>query len=254
MLSVAVIAKDTAQTLPECLNSAKNLSDDIVVVVDAATIDATAQIAFDFGAKVYIREFDNFSAQKNFALSKCRYRWVLALDADETVSSRLAAEIKTVLPGTKNAAFSIPRLNYIFGKPVYHTNWSPETDRHVWLFDKSRARWSSQVHELVEVDGPVGRLNSPKTHINYQSVGQFISKMNQYTSLEVNSGKFSWTSYIIRPVWLRILFQPVWKFLRHYVLFMGFLDGWHGLFLSYLMAVYGLALSVKAWEKTRHRF
>ncbi|KKU94965.1 MAG: Glycosyl transferase family 2, partial [Candidatus Amesbacteria bacterium GW2011_GWC1_48_10] len=43
MLSVAVIAKDTAQTLPECLNSAKNLSDDIVVVVDAATIDATAQ-------------------------------------------------------------------------------------------------------------------------------------------------------------------------------------------------------------------
>ncbi|HBC72908.1 MAG: Glycosyl transferase family 2 [Candidatus Amesbacteria bacterium GW2011_GWB1_47_19] len=249
MLSISIIAKNASRTLPACIQSTRGLCDDVVVVVDSSTWDDTVKTASGLGARVYVRKFDNFSSQKNFAVSKCRYRWILALDADETVTPRLAEEIMQVLPGTRYSAFSIPRINYIFGRPICHTNWSPETDRHIWLFDKTKAGWSSAVHEQVLVTGPVGRLKNPKTHLNYQSVEQFIAKMNQYTSLEINSGKRSLTARLIRSHWLRVFFQPKWKFIRHYFLYLGFLDGWHGLFLSYLMAIYGLTLTVKSWQK-----
>lgn len=240
MLSVTIIAKDAASSLARCIKSVRSLASEIIVVVDSNTQDETADIARSLGAKVFTRKFDNFSSQKNFAVSKAKYEWILAMDVDEYISPQLSEEIKGVLSQAKYAAFIIPRQNYIFSKVIHYTDWGPNTDAHVWLWKKSRGKWVGDVHEEVVVQGLVGRLKGCKIHTNYNSVEQFIDKMNLYTSYEARNKRFTWWNLMV---------HPVWKFVRHYAVFIGFLDGWHGLFLSYLMAIYGLSIYVKAWEK-----
>lgn len=213
MISVSIIATSRDLILPQCLSSAKKLSDDVVIVTNSD------------------HKFVNYSNQKNFAASKCKYDWILSLDADEEISPGLIHELQTINyePYT---AFKIPRLNIIFGKPMYHTNWEPSADSHIWLYKKSAGcKWIEDVHEEVITSGPIGQLKNYKIHHNYKTVEEFMTKMNNYTSLEKNSA------------------PPLYDFLRRYIWHKGFLDGWHGLFLSYLMAIYHLSVWVKLWQK-----
>ena len=216
--SVAIIAADRSVILPQCLDTARKISDDIVIVTNTD------------------HKFVDFAHQKNYAISQTKYNWVLSLDADESLPPELITEISN-LDFSKDA-YSMPRLNYIFGKPIYHADWSPENDRHVWLFDKTKCHWEGTVHEHVAVTGSVGHLKNPKIHLNYQSVEQFIQKLNLYTSFEAKNKTYNPTLLFI---------YPFWKFIRHFIVFQGYLDGQHGFFLSYLQAIYGLTVYVKSW-------
>lgn len=231
MLTVTIITRDGAKSLPECVKSAQRIADDIVVVVDSRTTDNTAQIAQSLGARVFIHKFDDFSIQKNFAAAKASGDWILAMDDDETISDKLAEEISTILPTTDCVAFGIPRLNYIFGKAMYHTNWEPEADTHIWLWRKNMGKWVGVVHEELVVNGKVQKLHGQKIHHSYKTVEEFIDRANRYTSKEKKAT------------------NPIFDFFRRYVWHKGFLDGWHGLFLSYLQAIYHLIVWVKLWEK-----
>ncbi|TSC88375.1 MAG: glycosyl transferase family 2 [Microgenomates group bacterium Gr01-1014_16] len=206
-LSVAIIAKDRALILPQCLESANKISDDVVIITNAD------------------HKFINYSDQKNYAVSKCKHDWVFSLDADEWLSPQLIEEIKNL--DFSYDAYLMPRLNYIFGKPIYHSNWEPSSDTHIWLFNKNKSHWSNNVHEEVKVNGKVGKLTNYKIHQNYRTVEEFIAKMNTYTSLESKTT------------------NPFYDFLRRYLWHKGFLDGKHGLFLSYLMMVYHTVTWVK---------
>ena len=207
-LSIAIIAKNRECISFQSLDSARQVSDDIVIVTNAD------------------HKFVNFSDQKNFAASKCKYNWVLSLDADEELSSQLISELKT-LDYELFAAYKIPRLNIIFSKAMHHTNWEPTADTHIWLFDKTKCYWEREVHEEIVTDGPVGTLLGHKVHHSYQTVEEFMDKMNDYTSRETKTA------------------NPFFDFLRRYIWHMGFLDRWHGLFLSYLMVIYHTVTWVK---------
>lgn len=248
-ISICIIARDAQETLEACIKSIAALTDNVVVVIDPRTRDQTESIAGHLGARTFKRNFDNFSNQKNFADYNTLYDWVLSLDADEEISPDLANEIKTALVKPKFDAFSIPRLNYIFGKPIYHTNWGPKDDTHIWLYRKSKSTWQEVVHEHVKVNGKIGKLDNYKIHHSYKTVEEFLEKSNRYTTLEALPDKFNWAKVITRPLGLRFILQPPWKFFRHYILFLGFLDGWHGLFLSYLMAIYAFETNVKEWQR-----
>lgn len=230
-LSVIIITKNSADRISKCLSSVKDLSDDIVVVIDDSTVDKTESVVKQFGARYIRRKFTNFADQKNFAISACKNDWILSLDDDEYLTSQLCHEIVSVLPTTSCVAFKIPRLNYIFARPIYHSGWSPKNDSHVWLFRKSKSKWVGDVHEEVIFEGKVGTLKNYKIHNAYSTVEQFVSKLNQYTSLETKNQ------------------NPFGEFIKRYIWHRGFLDGWHGLFLSYLMFIYRLTTWVKIWEK-----
>lgn len=236
-VSVAIIAKDASQTLDRCLQSLKKITDDIVVVVDSTTSDDTHKIAKNHAARVYTRSLKDFSDQRNYALSQCHNSWVLSIDTDEWLSEGLASEIQSLdLENTEYVAFFLKRLNYIFQKPIYHTNWGPEDDKNIRLFNKTHSSWQGVVHEHISTNGRVGVLKNLLYHDAYISVEQFLDKTNKYTSFETPSAN---------PLF------PVWKFVRHYFVFAGFKDGWHGLFLSYLMAIYGLEINIKTWLKKK---
>ena len=242
MLSATIITLNEEKDLPRCLASLKGWVDEIVVV-DCGSIDKTVEIAKEFGAKVYLHVFDNYATQKNYAKDKTTQDWILSIDADEEIEKELAKEIINEIQSPKYDSYSIPRKNIIFGKLIKHTRWDPELDRHVWLWKKDKGKWSGDVHEEVVVDGAVGKLINAKIHHQYENVSEFLNMMNRYSDIDskemiANGRKFRL---------LQLFGQPVYNFLVRYFYRLGFLDGWRGLVLSYLMAVYHFNLWVKVW-------
>lgn len=216
MLSVTIVARDASVILSGCLESARKVSDDVIVVTNSS------------------HKFVNYSDQKNYAASKCKYDWILSLDADEWLENGLIKEIGDIKDWSYGG-FLIKRKNIILGKVMRHTNWEPEADKHIWLYNRNVGKWIGNVHEEVVVSGQIGELQNYKMHENYSSVEQFISKMNDYTNREEKAQ------------------NPCYDFLRRYIWHSGFLDGWHGLFLSYLQVISHLVVWVKLWEKKNSR-
>jgi glycosyltransferase involved in cell wall biosynthesis len=242
-VSIAIVARDAQKTLPTCLDSIKNLTDDIVIIIDNRTEDNTSEVAKRFGARVYTRQFDDYSGQKNFALSLTQYDWVLSLDADESASPELVKAIRDLPIVSLFPAFRIPRKNKIFGKYIKYTNWDPFG--LIRLFDKNKCHWSGEVHEEIVAEGTVGRLYDPIYHDNYRTMAEFMTRQDHYSTLEANrlfkqGIKFSWG---------QLLWQPAYDFFRRFIIHTGFLDGWHGLYLSYLMAIYHLSVWIKLWQR-----
>jgi len=246
-LTVTVITLNEEKDLRRCLESVRDLADEIVVV-DSGSTDKTVEIAKKYGAKVYHRDFDNYSNQKNYAVKKATGDWILSMDADEEIPPKLSKEIREAIGSDEFVAFNMPRRNIILGKFIKYSRWQPEFERHVvWLFRKGKGKWVGDVHETVVLDGDVGRLKNAKVHYQYETVNEFMNMMNKYSELDAeqrikNGLKFSF---------FRLIFDPVYNFLVRFFYRLGFLDRWRGFVLSYLMAVYHLELWIKVWEKER---
>lgn len=245
-LSVTIITLNEEKYLANALDSIKDVADEIVVV-DSGSTDNTVEIAIKFGAKVFVRRFDNYAAQKNFAVSKTSGEWILSLDADEQISDELSREIKAIISSQKSGVYngySIPRKNIIFGRFIKYTRWQPELDRHVWFWKKAQGKWSGAVHEEVEVEGKIGRLKSPKIHYQYETVREFLAMLNTYSLLDAQKR----VEKGIHFSFFRLTVDPLYNFLVRYIYRLGLLDGWRGFVLSFLMAVYEIEVWVKIWE------
>ena len=233
-LTAAIIARDAQRMLAGCLESV-GFADERLVLVDAATLDRTREVARRHGARVEERVFDNFAAQRDAALGLARGEWVLFVDADERVSPGLREEVlRTICQPGDNRAFWIPRQNLLMGRVVRHAGWFP--DYQLRLLERQAAHFDPlrPVHELALVDGAVGYLGQPLVHFNYASLSEFVRKQERYCGLEAER----WLATYGRPRQRALLGQPVREFWRRYVELEGHRDGWLGLLLSALLAVY----------------
>ncbi|MBP0021679.1 MAG: glycosyltransferase [Cyanobacteria bacterium SBLK] len=96
-LSLCIIVKDEEKSLPQCLDSVKDVVDEIVVL-DTGSSDRTPEIAAEYGAKVHYFEWCNdFAAARNEALKYVTGDWVLILDADERLNREIAPQIKVAI-------------------------------------------------------------------------------------------------------------------------------------------------------------
>jgi len=138
-VSVVIIARDAQKLIPACLSSVEKLTHDIVVVVDSRTTDHTADLASRQGCRVFVRDFDSYSGQKNYADTLTANDWILSLDADETATPGLIAAINDLPDIPVYKAYTVIRKNKIFGKYIKHTNWDP--DGLIRLFDRTGCRW-----------------------------------------------------------------------------------------------------------------
>lgn len=245
-LSVAIITLNAEKSLRKCLDSLKSLSTE-VILVDSGSKDKTVEIAKSYGVKTYFRKFDNFANQKNFAVSKTSGEWILAIDADEEISADLAQEIDEAIKGGQYAGYLIPRRNFILGKEIKFSRWSPDT--HIWLWKKGSGKWKGDVHEEVVIEGKVGLLKNSKIHYSHETIDSFMKANNLYSGLEAqslfnNSIKFS--------IW-KMLWQPVFEFVLRFLYKKGFLDGSKGFVLAYLMGLYRLTVWIKLWELEQKR-
>ena len=145
MLSVAIITFNEELNLERTLESVKLLAQEIVIV-DSYSTDKTVEIARAYGARVFQREFDGFSSQKNYLLDQCSGEFILLIDADEEISKNLAEEIESEMKNPGAEIYEAPFISYCFGKPVHYGGWSGFSK--IRLFRKGAVRFGEEkVHE-----------------------------------------------------------------------------------------------------------
>lgn len=246
MISATIITLNEEENIKKAIESLDGLVDEIIVV-DCGSKDKTLAFAKELGATVFIREFDNFASQKNWAAMKAQNEWILSLDADEIISDQLAEEIKIAIKNEDFSGYLIPRRNFILGAEIKHSRWSP--DVHIWLWRKDKGRWMGDVHEEVKVFGKVGLLKGSKIHNSHKSVSEFMEANDQYSNLEA---QILFKKGISFSFWKMIKLM-LFEFLVRFFYKRGFLDGWRGFVLSYLMAIYQLMVAIKLWELDKQK-
>jgi glycosyltransferase involved in cell wall biosynthesis len=246
-VSVTIITLNEAAHIAACLASVAWA--DEVLVVDAGSTDGTADLARAHGARVIVREWPGYAAQKNFAAGEAAHDWILSVDADERVPPALATEIRTVLASSSaSPGYRVPRVTWHLGRWIHTTDWYP--DYQLRLYDRRRARWTPRrVHESVEADGPVGRLTHDLEHLAYRDLSHHHQTMNRYTTLAAeqmyDDGR--------RAHIIDLVLHPPAAFLRNYVLRRGFADGGPGFIISAMNAHYVFLKFAKLWALERPR-
>ena len=225
-LSVAIITKNEAHNLPDCLRSIRFA--DQIVLVDSDSTDETLNIAKDFGCEIFKRDWQGFGLQKQFAIDQCRNKWVLVLDADERVPGKTALLIKEIITKTTAAAgYSFPRKNYFQGRWIKHAGWWP--DRVVRLFQKDCGRMTqATVHEAIEINGPVIELEAPLEHYTESRLDKLILKIDKYSSLGAEEAYLQGKQSSVWSAGAR----AVVTFIQDYFFRLGLLDGPQGFTLA----------------------
>jgi glycosyltransferase involved in cell wall biosynthesis len=232
-LSACIITYNEADRIEACLRSVAFC--DELLVVDSHSSDDTRARAAALGARVIERDWPGYRSQKQFAVDAARHDWVLCLDADERVSDELRAQIIAASEQgfAGHAGYSLARITDYFGRFLRHGNAYP--DRLVRLFDRRCGGWSGmEIHENTTVRGRIGRLRGHLQHYPYRSLGDHLARMQRYADLMGQAlygrGK--------RCGLMRVLINPQWRFVRGYLLRLGFLDGWRGLVFALIEASY----------------
>jgi len=273
-LSVVLATRNEERNIKDCIDSVKGIADEIIVVDEFST-DKTRDIARKLGAKVYkVKHEPIFHITKQKALDKATGEWILQLDADERVSTKLADEIKKVinlsdierknykiidkkkrrlfkkhqrLIETRDAkyennryeivAFYLPRINYFLGKPLKHAGVYP--DGVIRLIKNGKARFPQKsVHEQIVLDGKVAWLNNDLEHHDSPTLRKYVMRMNRYTDLHANELKEKGVKKNFVSLLIYTTYKPLFAFVKLYFRHKGFLDGMRGFMWSILSAMH----------------
>lgn len=232
-LSAVIITFNEERNIGRCLDSLAGVADEIVVV-DSFSTDRTEQICREKGARFIQHAFAGHIEQKNFALSQAQFPHVLSLDADEALSDTLRQSILAVKTDWHCDAYSMNRLTNYCGQWIRHSGWYP--DRKVRLFDRRRGHWGGlNPHDKVvmETGTTLGFLAGDLLHYSYYSLEEHDARARKYAVIAARAmlarGK--------RGSWLRVALSPTFKFIRNYLLRLGFLDGRAGLMICHMAAL-----------------
>jgi len=198
-VSLCMIVKNEAETIGQCLLSVHSLVQEIIVV-DTGSADRTRDIAVAFGAKIYdFPWIDDFSAARNFSLSKASGTWILVMDADEVISEQDAAAFRQLISSDHpDTAYDFVTRNYItdfsslgwtantgtYGREEAGYGWFPSNK--VRLFPRREAiRFEYPIHEVVEnslkkAGMPVKRSDIPIHHYGKIDRARDLAKGESY--------------------------------------------------------------------------
>ncbi len=239
-ISGTIITLNEERNLPRALESLRCC--DEVLVVDCGSSDRTVEIAKDYGARAIQADWLGFAGQKNYASDHAAYDWILSVDADEAVSEELEAEILQIKnKGPRYDAYSFPRMAQYLGKWILHSGWYP--DRKIRLFDRRSARWvGDYVHESVVAESAAGSLKGNLLHYTCNSLSEHLRSIDRYTTLAAEEVLAQGRPIGVRPM----LIDPLWTFLRTYIVHAGFLDGVEGLTIAHMASLYTFMKYAKA--------
>jgi glycosyltransferase involved in cell wall biosynthesis len=227
-LSVVIITFNEEKNIGRCLDSVKEVADEIVVV-DSLSTDNTLAIAREKGAIVHLQPFLGYIEQKNKALSYATYDFVLCLDADEALDKTLENSINEVKDNCKAAGYTINRCTNYCGKFIRHGSWYP--DKKLRLFNRAMGQWGGiNPHDKVLLSPavPTQHIKGDILHYSYNSLDEHISQNNRFSNISAETyfkkGK--------RSGWFKIIVNPVWAFVKCYFVRLGFLDGFLGFVIA----------------------
>lgn len=243
-LSVVIITFNEEKNITRCLQSVKNIADEIIVL-DSHSMDATVSIAESLGATVCMQPFLGYTEQKNKAIEKASFDWVLSLDADEALSPRLEQSILAVKDNALFNAYSLARFTNYCGKWIRHCGWYP--DKKIRLFNKTKGTWKGgSLHEYWELNDnkeSVGKLEGDLLHYSYYTLSDHVKQIEKFTEIAAHAAVANGKNCSLLKIWL----GPKWKFLSDFIFRKGFLDGYHG----FLVCKYSAWASFIKYTKIR---
>jgi glycosyltransferase involved in cell wall biosynthesis len=249
LLSAVIITFNEEQNIGRCIESVKEIADEIIVL-DSFSTDKTVEIAQNMGAIVHQQAFAGYIEQKNAALDLANFEYVLSLDADEALDKLAVESIKSAKSEFVAQAYTINRCTNYCGRFIRHGSWYP--DRKLRLFDKRISRWGGvNPHDRVEVQKPFvsKHLKGDILHYSYHSVSEHILQNNKFSTLTAEAlyRKGKRTS-----VWNMII-NPSWAFLLSYFLRAGFLDGVEGFVIAVNVANLSFLKHVKLYRLQKNK-
>jgi glycosyltransferase involved in cell wall biosynthesis len=246
--SIVIITFNEAANIGKCLESVKDLTDDIIVV-DSGSTDETGNICHAYNTKFIYNKFQDYSLQKNFGNTLAKYDYIFSIDADEEVSQELKKSITSIdLSGNK--AYSFNRLNFHSGKAIKHGGWYPDKKMRIW--NKNYGAWNGTIHESVEFyELPEHiSLKGNLLHYTYNNMEEHIRQAIKFSILNAQNDFEKGKKSSI----LKIIIAPFFRFFSIYILKLGFLDGYLGFAIAKTSAFasfirYSTLKSVKKNEK-----
>jgi glycosyltransferase involved in cell wall biosynthesis len=231
-ITATIITLDEERNIARAIESLRCA--DEILIVDSGSVDRTVELAQNLGARVLEAGWRGYAGQKNLATAEAANDWILSLDADETLSESLEAEIWNLKKsGPEFDGYTMPRLARYLGRWIYHSGWYP--DRKIRLYDRRKARWVGDfVHESVQVQGRLGHLQGNLLHFTCESLSEHVKTLDHYTTLaaqELVAGK-------MKVPLTRLIVDPAWTFVSTYFWKAGFLDGPEGLTIAQMAAFY----------------
>ncbi|NVO03401.1 MAG: glycosyltransferase family 2 protein [Bacteroidetes bacterium] len=223
-LSVVIITFNEERNIGRCLDSVKEIADDIVVI-DSFSTDKTEEICLANGARFIKHEFPGHIEQKNWAISQAKFPFILSLDADEALSEELKKSIIEAKKNTEFDGYIMNRLTNYCGKWIHHSGWYPDAKLRLW--DSAKGKWGGvNPHDKYEMESDVKikHLKGDIYHYSYYSINEHILQANKFSEIMAKAlfknGK--------NASFLKVIFRPPMRFFRDYFLKMGFLDGFYG--------------------------
>ncbi len=276
-ISVIVPVRNEARNLPRCLESLRDAGE--VYVIDSQSTDETADIARSFGCKVVQFHYrGGWPKKRQWAMDTLPlvHDWVFLMDADESLTPELAAEIQQAIQRRDMDGYEVGLRIVFLGRVLRHGGAG---FYKLSLFRRGKGRFECrlkdqdssmadmEVHEHVIVQGRTGRLKHRLRHFNLESLSRSIAKHNEYSNwdarvwLEGESGTAELSPRLFgsqaqRRRWLRKkLFllpgSPLLFFAYKYFLRLGFLDGVPGLIYCGLQGIQFFHIKAKIYQLRR---
>lgn len=247
-LSVVIITFNEEKNIERCLLSVKDIADEIVVL-DSFSSDKTQEICLKHGVAFYQHAFDGHIQQKNRAITYASNPHILSLDADEALDQTLVASIKEVKKNFNKPGYYLNRLTNYCGHWVKHCGWYPDSKLRLW--DSRLGHWTGtnphDKYELFEGDKNTGHLKGDILHYSYYSIDDHYKQVEYFTTI---ASKAHFEQGKKAPLY-KLVLNPTAKFIDHYLLHLGFLDGMAGFRISKISA-YAAYLKYKKLRQLHH--
>ena len=246
-LSVVIITFNEEKNIGRCIDSVKNVADEIIVV-DSCSTDKTAEIAKSKGAEVILQPFLGYVEQKNIALEVANSDFVLSLDADEALDKTLESSILEAKNDFNFKGYSMNRCTNYCGKFIRHGAWYP--DKKLRLIDKKNAYWGGDnPHDklILKDEGPIKHLKGDILHYSYNSIEEHVQQNNKFSTISAET-------YFKRGEKtnvFKMIVHPFWAFFLGYILRGGFLDGFYGFVVALHVAHLSFLKHAKLYHKQK---
>lgn len=236
-VSVVLATFNEEKNLRDCLESIKDLADEIVVV-DGNSKDKTVEIAKEYKSKILVTDnLPIFHVNKQKAIDMATKDWILQLDADERVSENLKKEIQSVIFSKNNfSGYWIPRKNWFLGRFLMKGGQYPDYTLRLYKRGKGKLPQKS-VHEQAVVEGEVSYLKNPLIHLADKDFSRYKMRFNRYTDLMAEELKEKKIGYNPIEAIKYLLILPLWWFILSYIRHKGFLDSWQGFVFSFYSSI-----------------
>lgn len=220
-ISAVIITFNEEKNIERCILSVKDIVDEIVVV-DSYSKDATKSICEKYQVNFIEHAFEGHIQQKNWAKDQAKFDFILSLDADEALNEKLKESVLAAKNDWQSDSYQMNRLTNYCGKWIHHSGWYPDTKLR--LFDRNKGAWGgNNPHDkyIPEKGSKIGFLKGDILHYSFYTREEHLKQIDKFSDIASKAlfekGK--------RSSRLKIIYKPIARFIKSFLLRRGFLDG-----------------------------